>query len=430
MTPRKLNFLLVIIFLVYAFARISTNLPALEKPRELADTKSYLRVSQGKFLPPGIWLDDRSFVFPLLLKIAEQDVSQAAALQLGFSVIAWAALAYIVSASLRPLWLKLLSFGILLTLSLVRYFAGWDYVMMTESLSISWFVLFLALGIWLTHEWKMYKVLALIFSGFFLAFTRDTNAYLLLMISGLLIISVLFRWSSIRVLWLAIPFLFIFFFNNYTSDLGSRWVFPINNVVGRRILVRSEALGYFQSCGMPVTPELLSLRNEYANGRDRAFYNDPALEGYRQWLAADGKSCYMKWLLADPARSVSEVLFEFDSMMRFEKLLNFLSKRYDPLIPYFMEPVLYPVKLLPSLWLILTVIALRALWMQAWKSNKLWGIHLLLCLPILPHLFITWHGDAMAPDRHALSVGLQIALSFWLAVFLLLDRYDPFKGRQ
>lgn len=429
MTQRKLTFLFIFIFLAYAVARITLNLPALANPRDLADTPSYLRVSRVPISAIGFWTDDRSFVFPLLLKLVEQDVNQAAAIQLGFSILAWIFLAYITSASLRPLWLTLLSSGILLALSLVRSLAAWDYVMMTESLSISWFVLFLALGIWLTREWRAYKVIALILTAFFLAFTRDTNAYLLLMLAGLLIVSVLLRWSAPRVLWVAIPFLLIFLLNNYTSNFGSRWVFPLNNIIGKRVLVQSQVLEYFQSCGMPVTPELLSLADEYANGKDRAFYNDPALEGYRQWLAVDGKSCYMKWLLSDPVRSVGEVIVQFERLIRFEKMSGFFAKKYDPLIPYFIEPFLYPAKFTLALWLTLTLGAFIAVWKQAWKLQRLWGIYLLLCLPILPHLFVTWHGDAMAAERHALSVGLQLALSLWLAVFLLLDQFSP-NGRS
>jgi hypothetical protein len=70
----------------------------------------------------------------------------------------------------------------------------------------------------------------------------------------------------------------------------------------------------------------------------------------------------------------------------------------------------------------LTVAALIALWKRAWQMNTLWGAYILLCLPIVPHLFITWHGDAMAPERHALSVGLELTLCFWILVLLLGDQ--------
>ncbi|MBK9209793.1 MAG: hypothetical protein IPL71_16465 [Anaerolineales bacterium] len=33
-----------------------------------------------------------------------------------------------------------------------------------------------------------------------------------------------------------------------------------------------------------------------------------------------------------------------------------------------------------------------AIWKRAWTINPLWGVYILLNLPILPHLFITWHG--------------------------------------
>jgi len=242
------------------------------------------------------------------------------------------------------------------------------------------------------------------------------------MLSGLLLVSVLLRWVPPRVLALSAAFLLIFLLNNFTSELGARWIFPINNNVGRRILPSAQALEFFRACGMPVTDNLLALTNEYANGQDRAFYNDPALEGYRDWLAAHGKFCYMQWLLASPVRSVGEVLSQFESLIRFEKVENFFARSYDPIIPYFVEPFIYPVKFVPALWLVLTLGALIAVWKRMWETNQLWGVYILLCMLILPHLFISWHGDAMAPERHVISVGLQLALSFWLLVFLIFDQ--------
>lgn len=416
--------MLALIFLVYVIARVTLNLPALSKPRELADTAAYLRISKEPISDIKFWGDSRPFVFPLLLKISGQDVSTAATLHLGFSILTWGFLALTISALLSSTYLQLLSFGIILVLGLVRHLASWDYVMMTESLSVSWFVLFLALGIWLAQReaWRVYKVILLLITGIFLAFTRDTNAYLLLMLAGLLTLATLFRWTKPRTLILVAFFIFTFFINNYTSEIGERWVFPLNNIVGRRILVNNAAMNYFESCGMPITPELLALANTFANGQDRAFYEDPALKDYRVWLGENGKSCYMKWLLSNPIHSVGEALTQFESLIRFDKLDKFFSRKYDPVIPYYVEPLIYPVKFILALWNILTIVALLAIWKRAWNANPLWGIYILLCLPILPHLFITWHGDAMAPERHALSVGLQLALCFWIMVFLLLDQ--------
>jgi hypothetical protein len=416
--------ILLVIFLAYAIARIATNLPALDKPRELADTTAYLRISREPIQSQKFWGDARPFVFPLLLKISRQDVSTAATLHLGLSILAWGFLALTISASFRTLYLDLVSFGVILALSLVRHLSSWDYVMMTESLSITFFVMFLAVGIWLVQReaWRTYKMILLIITAFLLAFTRDTNAYLLFMLAGMLTCAIVLRWIKLRAIFLLSSFLLIFFINNYTSNIGGRWVFPLNNLIGKRVLTDSSALKYFQSCGMPVTPELLSLADTFANGQDRAFYEDPALESYRAWLYADGKSCYMKYLLSHPIQSVTDSLVQFESLIRFDNLNKFFARQYDPVIPYYLEPFIYPVNFILPLWILLTLISLIAIWKRAWEANSLWGIYILLVLPILPHLFITWHGDAMAPERHALSVGLQLTLSFWMMVFLVSDQ--------
>ncbi len=423
-SDRKIKILLALIFLVYAVARITSNLPALSHPRVILDTTDYLRISRQPVFDIKFWGDNRPFVFSLLLKVAKQDLPLTSALQLGFSIVAWGALAFFSADAMRNIYLKPLFFSIVLALSLVRHLASWDYMMMTESLSISWFVLFLALGIWLTHGWRWEKVLALCAAGFFLAFTRDTNAYLLLMLAGMLTLAILFRWTKPRALILVAAFLLMFFLNNYTSNIGERWVYPLSNVIGSRILPNAGALKYFQSCGLPFTPYLNSLTTTYANGQRRvALFNDPNMNEYIAWLRAHGKNCYMRWLLFNPIRSAGEALNQFQELVAFDKLQTFFARRYNPSLPWFAEIFLYPAKFIVPLWIALTTISLFAIWKRAWRQNPLWGIYILLCLPILPHLFIVWHGDALAVERHALPLGLQLALCFWVIVFLLLDQF-------
>src|SRR5512147_12161 len=102
----KLAIPLAALFLVYLFVRVASDLPALSKPRELADTTAYLRISTRPLLDAEFWGSARPFVFPLLLKLTHQDISTAAAIQLGFSILAWGLLALSISASLRTFWLK------------------------------------------------------------------------------------------------------------------------------------------------------------------------------------------------------------------------------------------------------------------------------------------------------------------------------------
>jgi hypothetical protein len=189
------------------------------------------------------------------------------------------------------------------------------------------------------------------------------------------------------------------------------------------VLTDTGEVHFLQStCDMPVSPALMGMKNEFANGQERAFYENAELDDFRAWLREDGKRCYASLLLSDPVHSLGEPLVEFNGLINFRQLRNFFSPRYDPLVPFTIEPFLYPVRNALLIWIVLTLTALVVLFVQPWKQNPLWAGFIFLTLTIFPHLFITWHGDAMAPERHAISVGLQIALAAWILVMLLMDR--------
>jgi hypothetical protein len=414
----------ILIFIAYLWVRIATSLPALRSPRALADTDIYKRISTQPILGPDFLAVDRPFVFPFLLQVVDQDFRTAAGIQLGLTILAWGALAYFVSSSFRATWLRLFSFITILALSLVRHLAGWDFVMMTESLSLSSFALLIACGIWLLRGWRVDKVVILCVIAFLFAFTRDTNAYLLIMFTGMIILAVLLRWAPAKSLIVAAAFALTFLISNLSADVSERWVFPLVNVVGKRILPYTASIQSFESCGMPVTPQLLRLADTFANGQNKAFFNDPALVGFRLWVREDGKRCYMRWLAEEPVQSISQAMSQFNDLIYFGNAEDYFSRRYEDLLPSRLERLLYPVHWVIWIWVILTLAALAAVMQRAWRENPLWLVFIMLCLSIFPHLFITWHGDAMAPHRHAVSVGMQLAVSMWVLIFLLLEQAD------
>jgi len=294
--------------------------------------------------------------------------------------------------------------------------------MLTESLSISLMTLFLAIWLWLLKSWSWEKVLLLSLVAFLWAFTRDTNGWILLMISGLIVLGVLLFGARKRYLSVALVIVLLFALSNFSADKGHRWVFPFQNVLAQRILPDQEALSFFADCGMPVTPELLSLAGGYANTNERAFYNDPALQPYRTWLHASGKSCYMRWLLSRPLTSLREPWLDLEWLLAFEDVAFFYPQSYEPLLPWYAERVLYPQDMVIWLWALTAVAALVAIWKKAWKVNPAWLLFIGLCLLIYPHLFIIWHGDVPGTHRHALTVSLQFVLSFWLLALLVAER--------
>src|SRR5574341_66855 len=278
---------ITVIFLAYAIGRVVSSFPAINNPRVLADTTAYLRISRQPIYEFKFWSSARPPVFPLLLKIAKQDDNIAAMLHLGFSIFAWSFLALMTIRFLEFTWLKLFAFCLVLSVSLDRHVAGWDFVMMTESLSISLLVLFIALFTWLLQEWHIGKIVLLFIIAFLLAFTRDTNAWILLALAGLILLTTILRWTDYRMLILAVSFAFVFFISNTSATLGGRWVFPLGNLIGQRVLTNGSAIEFFRSCGMPVTPALLRLSGKFSNADDRAMYDDPELETFRNWLRSE-----------------------------------------------------------------------------------------------------------------------------------------------
>jgi hypothetical protein len=226
-----------------------------------------------------------------------------------------------------------------------------------------------------------------------------------------------------KYLVLAGVFGIIFFLSHETADIGGRWVFPFLNVVGRRILPNAESLEFFASCGMPVSPELLQMTNQYAGGHDRAFFLDPALEQYRVWLYEDGKTCYVQWLLSNPFTSIQRPFQEFNVLLGINDLPSFLfSKQYMPILPRRIEVLLYPRQGPLAIWVLALGIAAVAIWMKVWKINDAWMVAIVTVVLVLPHYFIVWHGDVLGIERHAVPASIQLYLGTWLLFLLSFDQ--------
>ena len=413
---------LVLIFAAYAAGRVLSALPALARPRDLADTDAYLRISRQPIFDPDFWGSTRPFVFPLLLKVTQQDLQLAAAIQLGLSILAWSFLAWMITRTIRTSGLQIPAFVLILAFSLDRHIAGWDFVMMTESLSLSIWAVFIGLCIWLMEAWHPVKVAGIVLAGFLLVFIRDTNAWILLLFGGLIAAAVLLRFMQTRSLILSICFLGLFAINQINADMGFRWVFPLGNLIGKRVLPYGAPMQFFTDCGMPVSPALIKLAGQFANTQERAMFEDPELETFRAWMMSSARACYMRWLVADPVHSLGEVFTKFDEMAAFHEVDGYFSRAYDPLMPVVIGRFFYPERSSMLIWVITTLAAAAAVWRRYWKENHLWGAFIFINLLVFPHLYLAWHGDAMAPDRHALVAGMQLYLSFWLLVLVSLDK--------
>jgi hypothetical protein len=428
--PRSTWIYTLMVFLVagYAMLRVLNLSESVQRVKSTADTTSYVRISNERIFSSEFLAAARPFVFPLLLKLSGGDPEKVVWAQGLFSILSWGILAGAVAHSLHYSFLKFAGFVLVLLLSLYRYIIGWDSVLLTESLSLSLMALFIAGWLWLLQGWRWQKAFLVLSMGVFWMFCRDTNAWVVLMIAVFILILAVLRQIDKRYLYLSTAFMILFFLSNLSADSGGRWIFPFQNVLGRRILPDARAIAFFASCGMPVSSELTELTGEFASGLDRAFYNDPALEDYRAWLHRSGKGCYIKWLLSDPLESINRPIAEFNTLVSLQNVQSFLfSRRFLPILPTRLESLIYPPQQPWILFLAACGIILAAVFSRAWAHNKTWWVAILLILLVFPHYFIVWHGDVMGIYRHMVSVSIQFHLGLWTLALLIADRVLSLK---
>lgn len=414
--------LMTLLFVSYAVIRITNLAQAVQKVKSTADTTSYVRISKENILRAEFLAGSRPFMFPLVLKLFGNNDEVVVWAQGIFSIMSWGILASSVAYSLNIALLRLVAFGLILLLSLYRYVIAWDSVLLTESISLSLMALFLAGWLWLAKGWRWYKAIPLCVVALLWTFSRDTNAWVVLAAALFLLLLISFRQIDKKYLVLSAAFLLMFLLSNLSADVGDRWIFPFQNILGRRLLSEPRAVDFFAECGMPISPSLMQLAGGYANTSDRAFYEDPALEEYRLWLYQHGKACYVRWLLSNPLESIKGPVAEFNALISMQNIQPFLfSRAFSPILPARLEALLFPRQGLQFIFVLEWVIMLVAVLTKSWTQNKAWWIVIGLNLLILPHYFITWHGDVMGIYRHVVAVSIQFYLGIWLLMLFMVD---------
>lgn len=409
------------------------------------DTVSYVRVAAQPLMQRAFWAGERPLTLPLMYKLlgvtgpatsVPDGAARIALFQLCVSVLSWIALAGAFASGLRRPQLKVLGVAVILAVGMTMEVGQWDKLLLTESLSTSLFAAMLALWLVGVLHWEKVRSLGplplLAYLGLtgavtgLYSFTRDTNAYFLLLVAMVLLglAAVRLKWDSrsLGVTGLAVMLVFIFLIQNKTASAGRRWIGPFRHVFLKRILPNDAALAFFREQGLPLTadqrPGLLSMDIRTFN---RVLDNSALVKPLNGWLSYYGKGVYLKFLVSHPIYTVLSPLYDWQQLISPNSTEYRTILRATPKWEETLSAVLFPTSALVVAGLGISTFLYTLL---AWRRRHdrtlvIPGLLFLTCLPLLG---IVWHADTLEIERHATQIALQIRLAVWMTLLIGADR--------
>ena len=288
--------------------------------REITDTVLYRRIAAEPIGFAALFENMRPPLYPVIIRLCGNHPHIVVGLQILAYFAAWLFLAWTFYRPLRdagrPIIAALLSAATFYA-ALYPDFAGWTLLIMTESFSLSALVVSVALLLRAALYRRSHDMLLAAALCIANALLRDANAYLALCFMLPIALLAQRRFLPFRTAFLAVLLLAASaWLSNWSSDhvnhtaMRSRWVYPMLDIIGRRILPDPEATRYFAAHGMPISADVRAMSGDFAyqgHYTYQQFIADPKLEAFRQWLAARGKQTYLRYLLAHPRMAVQEV---------------------------------------------------------------------------------------------------------------------------
>jgi hypothetical protein len=441
---------------VVTFVAVKVLHTALVSPVLTGDGRIWAHVARESLFSQKFWLGRRPFSLPLIYKLLGPSDDRIVWFQTGLAVIAWLLLAHVLAALVQSELVAVATVTLVLALGLTTPVNGWDVVIRSESIAISFLCLCIAgvVGFAQRAERARGRTLAAwsalaVANGVFAAFARETSAYLLPLLGAVALFG---AWSARRGRARAnetaiadgklgersatpgyspLPASLVLVAGLVLSSIAcqvntrssGRFAFPLVNVIFQRILPDAEKLRYFRDeAGLPVSQSLLGYRFKWASSDGRAAFSSPALADFRTWIHEQGYRAYERYLVAHASSTAREALTRYPWYVRdrFERLHpytdNLVTDAADALL------VTGPTATYPKLALLLAAgVGLLALFRSTHALRLLGGVSLFGATAALTQVYVCYHGDAMELERHGVMVGTLVRLTVIVACVLVAD---------
>lgn len=431
------SLLLLAIFVLYAWIRIENSQFVREPRATFGDTNDYFNIASMSLLSSSFWLSVKPPVLPLFYKILGDDAVIISTFQLWFSIVSWGVLSYTVASAVQFDFIRPLAFALVLAFSMSEEIIMWDYLIISDSIALSILALFCAICLWALQRWNTPIALLLIFFAVILAFSRDTYAYVLLMIAaGLVVVYFLSKFRS-QFLLVSGVFTLIFIASNALASVSLHWYTPLLNTIGLRVLPNPEYRAYFESKGMPVSDALLERSGEPHHSDEGAMAYDERLEAFRAWVIEHGRQEYIRFLWFYKADTFQNVFNDLNPIF-YPDLYYYTATGFRPIIQNaFLDELLYSNRFGFLLFLVANLVAAVLSVVAYYEKKVVWILPLMLVLLTYPQAVLIWNADASDMARHSLYHNMMMRLGIWILILFVIDfvaekinnRYRVFPGK-
>lgn len=373
--------------------------------------------------PPWKGYTVRPFTIPLLFKLASSSFERMFIFQK--IIYCLCVFAFIVSVLkfLKNSYLKIIATFLFLFFFTWWSIVGWSQNILSESISFSFFLLWMAVLFSYYRSKTIIKLISLIVITVLFSFTRDTWPYLILLFFGMMFLFEI-RTKASKQKWgivLVVFSIFLFIFQNHTVSVGERTVLPVFNNLAGRIAQNSEYLNWFSQKGMPQREQLKAdFGNVVIDSREgkaiiyNRYYDSTYTELFK-WIELNGKNTYQFFLLThfqylslnDQNLDQLQRIFSSTTNIYYSKPYKFFHNANNVFPLFNVYVALIFVLICVFLW---------------YKSRELY-----LLLPaffslfLLVNVYLSYNADAMEVERHLYLTTIGIELFSLLSLIFIAN---------
>lgn len=418
------------------------------------DSESYFEAARMDFPSLEYFEQMRSATLPLIIRICNPSLEHELTLlsepyfnsepklavqpgteniiqfQTILSIVCWVLCALLVCSCLKSWFSMALASLLILLFAFVPQVADWDSILISESVSFSLFALMLGLLLKLIPNGKPIRFWGWLNGVFFLivstawVFTRDTNAWFILLSALVLIISGIIWWisrSHLNAPSLLCGFILIglFIFQQQSFQNSERWLLPFLNNMTTNVLPYPERVAFFEEAEMPVDEKLLA---QSGSAEYNKIYEQDL---FMTWAKRFGMKTYQKFLLSMPLWTVKQVYENLD--LFFEENIQPFFYGQDNEKPHWADRVgnlLHPLSagvILIDLLLVI-LLGIQAVRSQSGELVRWFCFSLILFLGGGLMMSISYLGEVRSIWRHVLSGVMALRLCLWLMIPALGDK--------